>query len=72
MIACDPKEAVAVANKLVNDNTTFVAGHFCSGSSIPASAVYNEEQILTDIPGLDESETNRAGFRKRVPDLQAG
>jgi len=43
---CDPKEAVAVANKFVNDGIKFVAGHFCSGSSIPASAVYNEEGIL--------------------------
>lgn len=35
--ACDPKQAVAVANQFVNDGVVFVAGHFCSGSSIPAS-----------------------------------
>ena len=35
--ACDPKQAVAVANQLVNKGVVFVAGHFCSGSSIPAS-----------------------------------
>src|SRR4030095_10289008 len=44
--ACDPKRAVAVANQMVNDGVVFVAGHFCSGSSIPASKVYNEEGIL--------------------------
>ena len=38
--ACDPKQAVAVANKLVGMGAVFVAGHFCSGSSIPASQVY--------------------------------
>ena len=34
--ACDPKQAVAVANQFVNKGVKFVAGHFCSGSSIPA------------------------------------
>ena len=48
--ACDPKQAVAVANKLAGDKVVFVAGHFCSGSSIPASAVYAEEGILQISP----------------------
>ncbi len=48
--ACDPKQAVAVANKLAGDKVVFVAGHFCSGSSIPASAVYAEENILQISP----------------------
>ena len=37
--ACDPKQAVAVANQLASRKVSFVAGHFCSGSSIPASEV---------------------------------
>ena len=41
--ACDPKQAVAVANKFASQGVVFVAGHFCSGSSIPASKVYYEE-----------------------------
>lgn len=48
--ACDPKQAVAVANKLAGDKVTFVAGHFCSGSSIPASAVYAEEGMIQISP----------------------
>lgn len=48
--ACDPKQAVAVANKLVGDKVAFVVGHFCSGSSIPASSVYNEAGILQISP----------------------
>ena len=48
--ACDPKQAVAVANKFVSDGVVFVAGHFCSGSSIPASKVYTEENILQISP----------------------
>ena len=35
--ACDPKQAVAVANQMVNAGVVLMAGHFCSGSSIPAS-----------------------------------
>jgi branched-chain amino acid transport system substrate-binding protein len=48
--ACDPKQAVAVANKFVSQGVKFVAGHFCSGSSIPASNVYSEEDILQISP----------------------
>ena len=48
--ACDPKQAVAVANDFVSKGVIFVAGHFCSGSSIPASSVYHEEGILQMTP----------------------
>ncbi len=48
--ACDPKQAVAVANQMVNKGVVFMAGHFCSGSSIPASAVYDEEGIVMISP----------------------
>jgi branched-chain amino acid transport system substrate-binding protein len=44
--ACDPKQAVAVANQMVSKGIKFMAGHFCSGSSIPASAIYAEEGIV--------------------------
>jgi branched-chain amino acid transport system substrate-binding protein len=47
---CDPKQAVAVANDFVSKGVVFVAGHFCSGSSIPASSVYHEEGILQITP----------------------
>ena len=48
--ACDPRQAVSVANEFVNEGVLFVAGHFCSGSSIPASQVYTEEGILQISP----------------------
>lgn len=48
--ACDPKQARAVANQMVNKGVVFMAGHFCSGSSIPASAVYDEENIIQISP----------------------
>ncbi len=44
--ACDPKQAVAVANKVVNDGISFVVGHLCSSSTQPASDIYEDEGIL--------------------------
>ena len=60
--ACDPKQAVAVANQFVHDGVKFVAGHFCSGSSIPASAVYNEEGILQISPASTNPKLTEQGF----------
>ncbi|HTO82865.1 MAG TPA: branched-chain amino acid ABC transporter substrate-binding protein [Methylomirabilota bacterium] len=48
--ACDPKQAPIVANDLVSKGVVFVAGHFCSGSSIPASSVYHDEGVLQITP----------------------
>lgn len=48
--ACDPKQARAVAEKLAGQKIAFVAGHFCSSSSIPASEVYAESNILQITP----------------------
>jgi branched-chain amino acid transport system substrate-binding protein len=47
---CDPKLAVRVANDLAKQSAVFVAGHFCSGSSIPASAVYGQAGVLQITP----------------------
>jgi len=59
--ACDPKQAVAVANKFVSDGVVFVAGHFCSGSSIPASNVYEEEGILQISPASTNPKLTEEG-----------
>lgn len=59
--ACDPKQAVAVANKFVSDGIAFVAGHFCSGSSIPASTVYEEEDILQISPASTNPKLTEEG-----------
>lgn len=48
--ACDPKQAVSVANQMANNGVHFVDGHYCSGSSIPASSVYAENGILQISP----------------------
>ncbi len=48
--ACDPKQAVAVANRIISEGIRFVDGHACSGSSIPASEVYAEADVLMMSP----------------------
>jgi branched-chain amino acid transport system substrate-binding protein len=48
--ACDPKQAVAVANQMVGNGVALAAGHYCSGSSIPASQVYAQGDIVQISP----------------------
>jgi len=49
--ACEPKQAVAAANKLVDqDKVVAVVGHFCSSSSIPASDIYADAGVLMVTP----------------------
>ena len=69
--ACDPKQAVAVANQMVGKGVVFMAGHFCSGSSIPASAVYAEESIVqispaSTNPKFTDERPNKDGGTYRV------
>jgi branched-chain amino acid transport system substrate-binding protein len=62
--ACDPKQAVAVANKMANDGVLFVDGHYCSGSSIPASAVYADNGILQISPASTNPAFTDDAFKK--------
>lgn len=47
---CDPKQARAVAERLVGAKVPLVVGHFCSSSSIPASEVYAAGNVLQITP----------------------
>ena len=40
--ACDPKQAISVANRIVGEGITLVDGHTCSAASIAASPIYAE------------------------------
>jgi branched-chain amino acid transport system substrate-binding protein len=48
--ACDPKQARAVAEKFAAEQVPFVAGHYCSSSSIPASEAYADGNVLQITP----------------------
>ena len=74
--ACDPKQAVSVANKFASEGVKFVDGHFCSSSSIPASKVYTEEGILQITPASTNPKFTEEGswntFRTCGRDDQQG
>jgi len=58
--ACDPKQAVAAANKLINIDVAGVIGAYCSSSTIPASETLNEEDIIMLTPAsTNEKVTDR-------------
>ncbi|MFB8828781.1 branched-chain amino acid ABC transporter substrate-binding protein [Azotobacter sp. CWF10] len=61
--ACEPKQAVAVANRLVDqDKVAAVIGHFCSSSTIPASEVYDEAGIIAITPGSTNPQVTERGL----------
>ncbi|WP_300657149.1 branched-chain amino acid ABC transporter substrate-binding protein [Pseudomonas sp.] len=60
--ACDPKQAVAVANKIVNDEVKFVVGHLCSSSTQPASDIYEDEGILMISPASTSPDITARGY----------
>jgi branched-chain amino acid transport system substrate-binding protein len=47
---CDGTESTSVANRVAGSGAVFVAGSYCSGASIPASAVYAESKIIQISP----------------------
>ena len=61
--ACEPKQAVAVANRLADqDKVIGVVGHFCSSNTIPASEVYDEAGIIAITPGSTNPQVTERGL----------
>lgn len=64
--ACEPKQAVAVANRIVSqDKVIAVVGHFCSSSTIPASEIYDDAGILMITP----ASTNPQVTERKMPTI---
>ncbi|TAN46129.1 MAG: branched-chain amino acid ABC transporter substrate-binding protein [Nitrospirae bacterium] len=61
--ASDPKQAVAVANKLVNGGVAGVVGHFNSSCSIPASDVYDRAGIPMITPASTNPQLTDRGLK---------
>ncbi|ABK43011.1 amino acid/amide ABC transporter substrate-binding protein, HAAT family [Magnetococcus marinus MC-1] len=62
--ACEPKQAMAVANRLVdNDEVQAVVGHFCSSTTMPASEVYDEAGILVMTHGSTNPMVTERGLK---------
>ncbi len=48
--ACEPKQGPVVANRVVNDKIGFVVGHVCSGATIAAADIYDDEGVVMVSP----------------------
>ncbi|GAB4488447.1 MAG: branched-chain amino acid ABC transporter substrate-binding protein [Thermodesulfovibrionales bacterium] len=59
----DPKQAVSIANKLVNDGASGIIGHFNSSCSIPASDVYNRANVPMISPGSTNPQFTEKGYK---------
>jgi len=58
----DPKEAVAVANKLVSSGVVGVIGHLNSSCTKPASRIYNEKSVPMITPASTNPEITKQGY----------
>ncbi len=62
--ACEPKQAVAVAHRLVdNDKVTAIIGHFCSSSTIPATSVYADANAVMITPASTNPLITERGYK---------
>ncbi|TAG06086.1 MAG: branched-chain amino acid ABC transporter substrate-binding protein [Betaproteobacteria bacterium] len=61
--AADPKQATTVAQKLVDAKVVGVVGHLNSGTSIPASSIYNAAGIPQITPSATNPKLTAQGFK---------
>jgi branched-chain amino acid transport system substrate-binding protein len=58
----DPKQGTAVAQKLVDAKVNGVVGHLNSGTSVPASKIYNDAGIVQISPATTATQYTRQHF----------
>ena len=61
----DPKQAVSIANKFINQKAAAVVGHWNSSCSIPASKYYNDANIVMISPASTNPRLTLQGFIRR-------
>ena len=60
--AADPKQGTAAAQKLVDAKVNGVIGHLNSGTTIPASSIYNDARLPQISPSATNPKYTRQGF----------
>ena len=75
--ACEPKQGPIAANRAINEDIHFVVGHVCSGATIAAAAIYDEEGVLmitpsATAPALTDGKNYEYIFRVTGRDDQQG
>ncbi|MCD6061448.1 MAG: branched-chain amino acid transporter substrate-binding protein [Moraxellaceae bacterium] len=72
----DPRIATTVAKKFVDEGVNVVIGHLNSGTTIPASRIYNEAGIVEVSPSATNPKYTQQGykgaFRVMANDIQQG
>ena len=48
--ACEPKQAPVAANRVIKDGIRFVVGHTCTGATVAAAPIYNNEGVVMVTP----------------------
>ena len=61
--AADPKQGTAAAQKLVDSKVNGVVGHLNSGTTIPASKIYNDAGIPQISPSATNPKYTRNGYK---------
>lgn len=75
--ACEPKQGPVVANRIVNDEIGYVIGHVCSGATIAAADIYNDEGVVmispsATAPAVTDGKNYESIFRTIGRDDQQG
>lgn len=75
--ACEPKQGPVVANRVVNDGIGYVIGHVCSGATIAATEIYDDEGVImispsATSPAVTEDKNYETIFRTIGRDDQQG
>jgi len=69
---CDPKEAVAAANKLINvDGVRYIIGGFCSGETLAMAPIAESNKVIMLSPASGSPDITKAGdyiFRNLASD----
>jgi branched-chain amino acid transport system substrate-binding protein len=60
----DPKQAVSIANKFINQKAVALVGHWNSSCSIPASEYYDKANMVMISPATTNPKLTRQGFKR--------
>ncbi len=60
----DPKQAVSIANKFINQQVAAVVGHWNSSCSIPASEYYDHANVIMISPATTNPKFTQQGFKR--------
>lgn len=60
----DPKQAVSIANKFINQKVVALVGHWNSSCSIPSSKYYNDANVVMVSPATTNPVLTKQGFKR--------